>query len=83
MDKSTAGLAVEWAQRVKPIRICRLYRSARLGVYDDEALQDVGSALYARCCDMAAVADAYRYGQVPCPQCSATTAGSSSRSTPS
>ena len=60
---------MEWSHRVKPARIRRLYRSARLGIYDDDALQDVGSGLYARCADIVAVADAYRNGLVPCPQC--------------
>ena len=58
-----------WTPRIKPIKIRRLYRSARLGIYDNEALQEVGSELYARCSDIAAVADAHRYGKVPCPEC--------------
>jgi len=58
-----------WAKRIKQIKIRRLYRSARLGIYDDDALQEVGSELHARCVDIAAVADAFRFGQVPCPQC--------------
>ena len=58
-----------WTPRIKPIKIRCLYRSARLGIYDNEALQEVGSELYARCSDIAAVADAHRYGKVPCPEC--------------
>lgn len=60
---------MDWAPRVKPIRIRHLYRYARLGIYDDMLLHDVGWALYARCSDIAAVADVYREGCVPCPQC--------------
>ena len=59
-----------WAPRVRPIKIRRLYRFARLGIYDDMLLHDVGWELYARCSDIATVADVYREGQVPCPQCS-------------
>jgi len=62
---------MQWSRRIKLLKIRRLYRSIRLGIYDDEALKDVGSELYARCADIAAVADAHRYGVVPCPQCDA------------
>ncbi len=58
-----------WSPRVKPIKIRRLYRYARLGIYDDMLLHDVGWELYARCADIATVADVYREGCVPCPQC--------------
>ena len=59
-----------WAPRVKPIKIRHLYRYARLGIYDDMLLHDVGWELYARCADIAKVNDVYREGLVPCPQCS-------------
>lgn len=58
-----------WASRVNPIKIRRLYRTARLGIYDDDALQVVGWELYARCADIATVADVFPEGRVPCPQC--------------
>ena len=61
---------MNWASRVKPIKIRRLYRYARLGIYDDLLLHDVGWELYARCADIATVADVYREGRVPCPKCS-------------
>ena len=61
---------MEWSRRTKLTKIRRLYRSIRLGIFDDEALQDVGSELHARCVDIATVADAHRYGEVPCPKCS-------------
>ena len=60
---------MQWSPRVKPIKIRRLYRYARLGIYDDMLLHDVGWALYARCTDIATVADVYREGRVPCPEC--------------
>ena len=58
-----------WAPRVNPIKIRKLYRTARLGIYDDAALQVVGWELYARCADIATVADVFPEGRVPCPQC--------------
>ena len=58
-----------WAPRVNPIKIRKLYRTARLGIYDDDALQTVGWELYARCADIATVADVFPEGRVPCPQC--------------
>jgi len=61
---------MNWASRVKPIKIRRLYRYARLGIYDDALLHDVGWELYARCADIATVNAVYREGRVPCPQCS-------------
>lgn len=60
---------MDWAPRVKPIKIRRLYRFARHGIYDDMLLHDVGWELYTRCIDIATVADVYRTGRVPCPQC--------------
>ena len=60
---------MDWAPRVKPIKIRRLYRYARLGIYDDTLLHDVGWGLYARCTDIATVADVFRQGRVPCPKC--------------
>ena len=61
---------MDWSPRVKPIKIRRLYRYTRLGIYDDLLLHDVGWELYARCMDIATVADVYREGRVPCPKCS-------------
>ena len=33
---------MDWAPRVKPIKIRQLYRYARLGIYEDTLLHDVG-----------------------------------------
>ena len=60
---------MDCSPRVKPIKIRRLYRYARLGIYDDLLLHDVGWELYARCTDIATVADVFREGRVPCPRC--------------
>ena len=48
---------MNWSPRVKPIKIRRLYRAARLGLHDDDLLQTIGWELYGRCADIAAVAD--------------------------
>ena len=68
LEKETRN-TMDWAPRVKPIKIRQLYRYARLGIYDDTLLHDVGWELYARCMDIATVADVYRGGRVPCPKC--------------
>ena len=60
---------MKWADRLAQVEIRRLYRSAVVGIYDEEALQEVGTALFARCLDIAAVADAFSRGSVPCPKC--------------
>jgi len=62
---------VQWARHVKQWRIRRVYHFAKLGIWDDDALQHVGTGLYCRCVDIVTVADAYRKGQVPCPRCGA------------
>lgn len=61
---------MQWTPRVKPVKIRKLYRYARLGIYDDTLLYEVGWALYDRCKDIATVADVFREGRVPCPGCS-------------
>ena len=61
---------MKWSPRVKRIKIRRLYRAARLGLHDDDLLQIVGWELYGRCADITTVADVYRDGLVPCPECS-------------
>ncbi|MCG9127451.1 hypothetical protein JT359_07625 [Candidatus Poribacteria bacterium] len=60
---------MNWTSRVKPIKIRRLYRFAKLGVYDELLIHDVGWQLYDRCCDIITVSDVYRFGIVPCPIC--------------
>lgn len=60
---------MNWSPRVKPIKIRRLYRYARIGIYDDMLIHDIGWELFARCSDIATVADVYREGRVPCPLC--------------
>ena len=63
------NIALKWAPRVKQARIRRLYHFAGMGIYDEDALHDVGTSLYARSVDIATVADAFQYGLVACPHC--------------
>jgi NAD-dependent SIR2 family protein deacetylase len=58
----------DWAPRVKPAGIRRLYRLNGLGIYDEELLHDVGWGLHERCRDALIVHRAMR-GEVPCPEC--------------
>lgn len=60
-------IALKWTPRVKQARIRRLYRFAGMGIYDDDALDDVGTSLYALSLDIATVADAFQNGRVACP----------------
>ena len=53
---------MEWARRVKPWRIRRLYRLAKLDIYDDELLLEVGWGLYVRCRDVLTVSRAVAVG---------------------
>ncbi|MCE2440485.1 MAG: hypothetical protein J4F39_13790 [Candidatus Latescibacteria bacterium] len=52
-------IALKWAPRVKQARIRRLYRFGGIGIYDEDALHDVGTTLYARSLDIATVADVF------------------------
>ena len=63
---------MKWARRVKPGLINHLYNYARLGIYHDELLLEVGWGLYARCKSIATVTDAVNKGEIPCPQCGET-----------
>ena len=60
---------MNWSPRVNPIKIRRLYRFARLGIYNNVLLHDVGWELYDRCADIVTVANVFREGHVPCPEC--------------
>ncbi len=59
---------MNWAPRVPPERIRRLYESEKLGLLDEELLNAVGYSLLARCKDILAVSDAI-LGKVHCRWC--------------
>lgn len=59
---------VQWAPRVQPAKIRRLYETDARGIHDDELIDAVGYALYSRCRSILHVSDAM-IGRVHCPQC--------------
>ena len=61
---------VRWAPRVAPQRIRRLYATDALGIVDDEQIDEVGLALYARCQSILRATAAHK-GRVACPRCEA------------
>ena len=60
---------MQWPRRIKLGHIYHLYNLARLGIYDDELLLDIGWGLYARCQSILTVTKAVNKGELPCPQC--------------
>lgn len=64
----TPARTIQWAPRVTPGRIRRLYGLDKLGIHDEALLARVGWGLHARCRDALTVHRAMR-GEVPCPEC--------------
>ncbi len=60
---------ISWAPKVPQAKIRRLYAIDAQGIVDDELIDAVGWALWARCDSILAVTAAH-YGQVRCPECS-------------
>lgn len=60
----------QWAPRVKPERIRRLYAGEAAGLLDEELLNEVFYAIRARCESIITVTEASA-GRVKCPSCSA------------
>lgn len=58
----------EWAPRVRPDLVRRLYRLDAQGLYDADLINDVGYSLYSRCLSFVEATDATA-GRVHCPQC--------------
>lgn len=58
----------DWAPRVSRVLIRRFYEMSESGILDDDLIDEVGVALYARCYSMIEVKEAKR-GQVRCPAC--------------
>lgn len=53
---------------MSPVAIRRLYRTDALGLVDEEQIDDVGYALYARCRSIVRATEAHA-GRVTCPRC--------------
>jgi hypothetical protein len=61
----SGGEKIRWARRVSREKIRQLYRQDAQGIVDEELIDDVGTALYARCRSILLVSNA----QVRCPRC--------------
>jgi predicted RNA-binding Zn-ribbon protein involved in translation (DUF1610 family) len=57
-----------WAPKVSCTKVRRIYEADALGIRDEELIDEVGYALYARCQSILAVTEAH-HGKVGCPQC--------------
>jgi hypothetical protein len=61
-------IVIRWAPRVRQAKVRQLYLNDAAGIYDEELIDDVGSALYARARSTLLVTDAMD-GRVHCPGC--------------
>ena len=66
MDKKSGPVA--WARKVRQDRIRQLYKQDALGIVDEELIDEVGYAMYARCESILTATEAGQ-GRVACPQC--------------
>lgn len=61
---------IRWARRVRPETIRRLYTLHAKGMADEELIEKVGEAMYARCLSIRTVTRAHA-GRAACPRCGA------------
>ena len=61
---------VQWASRVNPALVRRLYETDARGIVDEELIDTVGHALYARCQSILQATEAHA-GRIICPECGA------------
>lgn len=61
-------LLPQWAPRVQPALVRRLYESDAQGIYDEALIDEVGYALYSRCLSFIEANEAV-HGRAVCPQC--------------
>jgi hypothetical protein len=61
---------LRWEPRVAPEKIRRLYETDARGILDEELLDDVAFALYARCLSILTVTEAICERRLRCPYCS-------------
>jgi len=59
---------IQWARRVKPETIRRLYALDAKGIIDEELIAEVGYAMYARCQSIRQATRAHA-GKAMCPRC--------------
>jgi hypothetical protein len=62
------GVDVRWAPRLRPEKLRRLYATDARGIIDEELLDEVAYALYARCDSILTVTESI-WGQTKCPRC--------------
>ncbi len=65
---SSPEVVPRWAQRVPQAKIKQLYETDARGLYDEELVEEVGWALYARCRSLIE-AEAARQGRAKCHRC--------------
>lgn len=78
---SQAEIVAFWAPRVEQAKIRRLYETDARGIYDDELIDVVGYALYARCKSILTATEASN-GRATCPRCEHTIAHQGAGGTP-
>jgi hypothetical protein len=61
--------SLRWEPRIAPEKIRRLYETDARGLQDEELLDEVAYALYARCDSIVTVTEAVRHGRLKCPCC--------------
>lgn len=59
---------IRWARRVRQDKIRRLYALDAKGILDEELIEDVGYAMYARCLSIQDATRAH-FGRANCPRC--------------
>jgi predicted RNA-binding Zn-ribbon protein involved in translation (DUF1610 family) len=67
-EKFTDGIKPQWAQRVPPGKIRRLYENDALGLVDEDLIDDVGTSLLLRCQSILVACEAAG-GRAACPRC--------------
>jgi hypothetical protein len=59
---------IRWARRIRPEVIRRLYTLDAKGIVDEELIDEVGYAMYARCLSIQGATRAH-FGRANCPRC--------------
>ena len=57
---------IKWSRRVKPVSIRRLYTLDAKGIVDEDLINEVGYAMYARCLSIRTATRAHS-GRAMCP----------------
>lgn len=60
---------IKWSKKVSQELISRLYNQSVTGICDDELIDEVGYALYARCESIISVTNGYEKEFLICPKC--------------